>query len=198
MAETKKKIPGSEIIEQLQFGNSQSVDKALIYLHRQVYRTVVSFVKKYKGSDADCEDLFQDGLVALYRLAKDGKLKKDATNVEAYLYTICRNLWYKQLQKRKETVEVDENANSVPIEELALYSLMEEEKKAAIDQLLSRIGDSCKRLLVYYFYDRLRLKQIAELMDYASEQVAKNKKSECMKKLRTLASELPSIKNKIS
>ena len=198
MAETNKKIPDSEIIEQLQFGDSRSIDKVLLYLHRRVYHTVVSFVKKYKGSVADSEDLFQDGLVALYRLAKEGKLKKDATNVEAYLFSICRNIWYKQLQKRKETYEVDENANAVPIEELALYSLMEEEKKAAIDQLLSRIGDKCKQLLVYYFYDRLRLKKIAELMDYSSEQVAKNKKSECMKKLKTLTSELPSIKNKIS
>ena len=198
MAKTSKKITSSEIIEQLQFGDSQSVDKALIYLHRRVYKTVVSFVDKYRGSDADCEDLFQDGLVALYRLAKQGKLKKEATDVEAYLFTICRNLWYKQLQKRKETIPVDENVSSVSIEELALYSLMEEEKKAAIDQLLSRIGEKCKQLLVYYYYDRLRLKKIAGLMDYASEQVAKNKKSECMKKLKRLASELPSIKNKIS
>ncbi|MEO1263065.1 MAG: sigma-70 family RNA polymerase sigma factor [Bacteroidota bacterium] len=197
MIEPNKQIPDEEIIVQLQFGNDRTVDNALLYLHRRVYRKVVAFVKKYKGSDADGEDLFQDGMVALHKLARRGKLKRD-TNVEAYLYTICRNIWYKQLKKRKETFALDENINSLPVEEVTLYSIMENEKKAAIDQLLSRLGESCKQLLVHYFYDRLKLKNVAELMGYASEQVAKNKKSECMKKLKTLVAENPSIKNIIS
>ena len=198
MIETGNKIPDDEIIEQLQFGDDRTVDKILLYLHRRIYHKIVAFVKKYNGSTADSEDLFQDGLVAFYRLAKEGKLKKEGVNVEAYLYTICRNIWFKQFAKRKETLELEENDSIVPLEELALYSLMEEEKKAAVDQLLSRLGDTCKKLLVYYFYDRLRLKKIAEKMGYAGEQVGKNKKSSCMKKLKTLASELPSIKNKLS
>ena len=197
MIETSKQIPDAEIISKLQFGDSQTVDEALLYLHRQVYRKVAAFVKKYKGDDADCEDLFQDGMVALYKLARRGKLNP-TTNVEAYLYTICRNIWYKHLQKRKETIELDEKINSIPVEEVTLYSILEKEKKDAIDQVLTRIGDACKKLLVYYFYDRHKLKKIAELMEYASEQVAKNKKSECMKKLKTLVAENPSIKNRIS
>ena len=197
MTERSKQIPDEEIIAQLQSDDYRTVDNALLYLHKRLYHKVAAFVKKYKGSQADCEDLFQEGMVALHKLARQQKLKPD-TNVEAYMYTICRNIWYKQLQKRKETVELNEHFNSVPVEEVALYSLMEKEKKEAIGQLLSRLGESCKKLLVLYYYDRLKLKKIAELMGYASEQVSKNKKSECMKKLKTLVAENPSIKNRIN
>lgn len=198
MLEINNDTPGHELVKLLQTGDNRSVDRVLLLLHRQVYPVVTSFVRKHHGSDADCEDLFQDGLVALYRLAIENKLNKEEINLGGYLFAICRNIWFKQFRKKKDTVEIFDNDVAVPLEELALFSMMEQEKQTAIMDLLTRLGDSCKRLLIFYFYDRLKLKKIATLMDYSSEAVAKNKKSSCMKKLKTLIEQLPSIKNKIS
>ncbi|HFA48532.1 MAG TPA: sigma-70 family RNA polymerase sigma factor [Bacteroidetes bacterium] len=192
-----KKYADEDIVQRLQSGDNRIVDETLYYLHGQVYAMVVRFVRKYKGTLADAEDNFQDSLIALYKLARQGKLQGN-TNVEAYLYAINKNLWFKQLKKRKETLELPDDAHAIPVPEVALYSLLSEERKAAIEKLLAQLGESCHRLLVYYFYDRLKLKKIAQLMEYASEQVAKNKKSACMRQLKTLLSQHPHYKKNIT
>lgn len=185
-----------EILRQLQYGQSNEVDAALSHLHRQMYLMVVRFVKRYRGGQADAEDVFQDGLVALYKLARQGKLAHDV-NVEAYLFSICKNIWFKYLKKRKETVELDKVAYDLPVAEVQLFSLLSEERQSLIEQLLSRLGESCKKILTYYYYDRLRMKRIAELMEYANDQVAKNKKSNCMKGLKELLASYPSLKENL-
>jgi RNA polymerase sigma factor (sigma-70 family) len=185
------RIPDEMLIQRLQFGDSQEVDAALLYLHKQVYQMVVRFVAKYKGVNSDAEDVFQDGLVALYKLAKLGKLMP-STNVEAYLFSICKNLWFKQLRKKQDTVELSTEVNALPaLDELPLYGILSQEKQSAIGQLLLHFGEDCQKVLVAYYYDRLRMVKIAEMMGYANEQVAKNKKADCMKKLKNLLAEAP-------
>ena len=185
-----------EILHRLQFGEASEVDQALSHLHRKVYLMSVRFVKRYRGTQADAEDVFQDGLVALYKLARQGKLAHDV-NVEAYLFTICKNLWFKQLKKRKETVELDNVVHNMPVESVQLSTLFSEERRAFIQQLFSHIGEGCRKILTYYYYDRMRMKKIAEVMEYANEQVAKNKKSKCMKLLKELLDANPGLKENL-
>ena len=189
-----KKFSDEEIIQRLQSDNDRIVDETLYYMHGQVYQMVVNFVKRYKGTYADAEDVFQDSLVALYKLARQGKLD-ECTNVEAYLMGINKNLWFKELKKTKATVDLAEEVYSIPVPEVALYVLLKEEKTAAIDKLLSQIGEACQQLLVHYYYDRIKMKKIAELMGYANEQVAKNKKSNCLRQLKELLAKSPHYKN---
>lgn len=192
----KLRIADEELVQLLQLGNQAEVDNALFYLHGRVYHQVCKMVLNNNGTTPDCEDLFQDGMIALYKLARRGVLKTD-TNVEAYLFTICRNLWMKELKKKKETFDLEKIHNTIPVAEVALYTLLDRDKKDAIDQLLNQTGERCKELLTYYFYDKHRLRKVAELMQYASEQVAKNKKAECMKKLKTLVADNPHLKHAI-
>ena len=48
-----------------------------------------------------------------------------------------------------------------------------------------------KYKLIHFYYDRLRVKEIVERMGFSNEQVAKNTKSKCMKKLRELVEKEP-------
>jgi RNA polymerase sigma factor (sigma-70 family) len=185
------RIPDEMLIQYLQQGDSHEVDDTLSYLHRKVYAMTERFVIKYKGTSPDAEDIFQDGMVALYKIARLGKLAP-GTNVEAYLFSICKNLWFKQLRKRHETVELSAELNAVPeLDGLPLYSLLSDEKQNAFAKLIGLFGADCKTVLVAFYYDKLRMTKIAELLGYANEQVAKNKKAECMKKLKTLLNDSP-------
>ena len=180
-----KKIPNAELIQLLQNSKQQELDQTFTYLYRQMYKQVAHFIGKYKGSPEEMEDVFQDGLIALLKLARRGSLAEDL-NVEAYLFSICKNLWFKQLQKKKSFINPEDLQMAAPVEEVPLYGLMKKEEQLAILNLLEQIGTDCRKVLMYYYYDRFRMKKIAELMGYASEQVAKNRKSECMKKLRAI------------
>ena len=191
-----KHLSDEQLLDALSSSNAALVDNALSFLHHQTFATVSRFVKRYRGTQADAEDTFQDGLVALYKLAATGKLNPDV-NFEAYLFSICKNLWFKQLQKNKEGIKLDKVELDLPIEEVQLFSILSKERQTIIENLLNHLGEDCKKILTYYYYDRLRMKRIAELMGYANEQVAKNKKSNCMKKMKEILARNPSLKRKL-
>ncbi|MEM1319685.1 MAG: sigma-70 family RNA polymerase sigma factor [Bacteroidota bacterium] len=184
------RIPDEELIRKLQFSERRELDGVFSYLYRKVYDQVYRFVRKYKGIEADVEDIFQDGLIALLKLARRGQLAADV-NVEAYLFSICRNLWFKQLQKKKVNINPDDLQMAAPAEEVPLYSMMKSEEQQEILNALQQLGEDCRKVLVYFYYDRMRMRKIADLMGYASEQVAKNRKSECMKKLKHIFNKTP-------
>ncbi len=173
------------LIQLLQHGTGPALDEVFTYLYRNVYRQVFQVVQKYRGSAEDAEDLFHDGLIALLKLARRGQLAPDL-KVEAYLFSICRNLWFKQLAKRKIVVDPDDLAMSSPDEEWPVASLITAEERERVVRLLEQMGEDCRKVLLYYYYDRMRMRDIAQAMGYASEQVAKNRKSECMKLLKKL------------
>ena len=146
---------------------------------------VARFILLNSGKPEDVDDIFQDGLIALYKLAKKDQIGKVA-NVEAYLYSICRNLWLRRLQRDKKEVELTEVQEAIPTEEVSLSRLLSEERRLALDKLIDQLGDSCRQVLILYYYDRLSMKEIAEQMGFSGDQVAKNKKSNCLKKLREI------------
>jgi len=180
-----EKIADKEIIDILRRGEYHEVDRILTYLHKRVYRQVKTFIGKYYGTTNDAEDVFQDGLLSIYKLARRGDLNQD-TNAEAYLFAICKNLWFQQLRKKREIVSLEDNLTDFKVKEVGLFRMMKQEEKKEIFRLLEQMGENCRNVLIDFYYRRVRMREIAERMGYSSEQVAKNRKSECLKKLRKL------------
>ena len=188
-----RKLSDQQVIEQLKSEKYRDNEEAMTFLYQQLYRKVVRYVQKNQGSEQDADDVFQDGLVALCKMSKTDRLEQ-VSNIQAYLFSACRNLWLKTLKKRQNTTELTEQHHELAEEASQIHQLQAEEKKRLIDRLLSSLGESCKKILIYYYYDRLKMKEIMPLMNFASEQVAKNKKSTCMKKLKEIIKDNPDLK----
>lgn len=189
-----KRASDEAIIHQLESTDSMENDKALTYLYERMYGLVKRFILKNNGAELDADDIFQEGLLAFYKLAKRGKLHAQI-NVEAYLYSICRNMWLKQLKKNSLEIPIAEEMTAIPIEESIIKQMMNEERKELVEKLLQQLGEKCRIILRYFYYERMSMKEVSKKMNYANEQVAKNKKSSCMKKLRSMIQEIPSLKN---
>ena len=190
-----KEYDDATIVEMLGSGGRQETNRAIRYLHKKVYGQVAKFVKKNKGTANDTEDVFQDSLLALYKLARKGALKKEV-NVEAYLFSICKNLWLQMLRKKRTIVGFEEKENTLMVDEVPLFRMMKEEEKKEIMRLMGLIGENCRKVLVAFYYKKTRMKEIAEIMGYNTEQGAKNRKYDCLKKLRKLMLQSPVFKNK--
>jgi len=176
------------ILEGLNSEDEQRVNEVMTYLYQRLYYPVEQLLLRNNGAKPDVPDVFQDGLVALYKLVRRGKIDS-GTKIEGYLYAICRNLWLKELKKRKPTTELDDATSNKLAEEVTIKTYLDQEQRGIIKRLLSQLGADCAKLLNYFYYDQKRMKEIVPLMGFSNEQVAKNKKSKCMKQLRTLVSE---------
>lgn len=62
----------------------------------------------------------------------------------------------------------------------------QQEKARIIHQCIEDLGDTCKKILTYYYFDGRSMDEIAELMGFANSDTAKTKKYKCKQKLDSL------------
>ncbi len=175
-----------EILRLLQSADTAEADRALKYLYERLYKMVQHFIMTNNGTANEVEDIFQDGMVVLYNQVRRPGFTLTST-ISTYFYSICRNLWLKQLRKRNRNTTLTEEQENIPVAETQFDVLVQSEQAQQLASLVAQLGDDCQKILHYFYYERLRMKEIIEKMQISSVAVAKNKKSNCMKQLRKLA-----------
>lgn len=184
------------IIVKLQSSVPKENEEGFLLLYDCLYEKVQAYVLRNRGDETEARDIFQESLLVLYKLAKQGRLA-EVENAEAYLYTICRNRWLRYSQSRGKTVEITENHHTIPVDEVTVTRIIDQERQQLLDRLLQSLGEVCYKILIYFYYEKKSMKEILDLMPFKTEQVIKNKKSNCLKKMRALLEEYPQLKEMI-
>lgn len=182
-----------DIIFYLQ-GEEKNRDLALKQLYIQSYPIIKSFIHKNNGSDDDAADIFQDAIIVFFEKVRQNQFQL-SSSIGTYLYSVCKHLWLNKLRAQKKVIGLTAENETISIEPLSLTVIDSKEKSDYLKMLLESLGKDCKRILIYYYYDRLKMKEIAKKMNFANDQVAKNKKSSCLKKLKTIVSDSPRLKD---
>ncbi len=166
-----------EILERI----GQGDEKALDYLYQKYYRMMVKMVVDNSGSEEEAKDIYQEALLAFWQKAASRKLVL-TSKVSTYIYSICRNLWRKELEKKKRFTHEE-----VDSEEFQTHD--KEERLRIVTECINDLGDVCKKVLTYYYFDGLSMTDISKKMKFANTDTTKTKKYKCKKKLDTLIKE---------
>ena len=179
-------LKDEEIIKRISSPDQRENDKAFKSIYENHYSVIEKFILANSGKLTDAEDIFQDALVVIFHQIKSQSLKLTCS-LQTYIYSICRNLWLKKLRKNNRMTQLSDTITQhISVKENALETLVDEEQGQLIGQMLSQIGKDCKAVLMFFYFEKLKMVEIAQRMDLANEQVAKNKKSICLKKLKSL------------
>jgi len=167
--------------EQILKGILRHDNLILQHVYKQYYYNVNYFIRKNQGSDDDASDIFQEAVIIIYRKIKENDLVFEKSSFKGYLFSVCRLLWLKQLKKRR--VEKERLNDSLPfLEELYddnLNELVEKNEKYSLYQKhFITLSTDCQKLL-HLFFDKVSLKEIADIMGYKSEKYAKTRKYKC-------------------
>ena len=160
-----------EIIARISKGD----DKALDYLYRKYYRMMIKLVVTNNGSEEEAKDIYQDALVVFWQKVTSGNLIL-TSKISTYLYSICLNLWRKELDRKSKLVNEEKDG----------VDIIDDDKKERIkiiNECVQQMGDSCRKILTYYYFDGLSMNDIADKLGYANTDTAKTKKYKCKKKL---------------
>lgn len=180
--------PESELLEKLRGPNAIARDRALAEVYRRVYSTIERMITANNGSVEDAEDIFHDALISFYKQVQNGLILTCA--LKTYIYSMCRNLWLKRLRKSGRSDNLDEQHNDiVELDRNPEEFLIVDECASLVSSYLSKMGGDCRKIIVYSYFDQYSAEEIAKLMAYATPQVARNKKSKCLKKFRDLVLE---------
>ncbi len=154
---------------------------------------ILTFIQENSGGADDAADIFQDALIVLFEKVRDPNFELTC-HIKTYIYSICRNLWLKRLNKKKKQATLVDTMKAVELEPQIAQLMEKDEDAKMVAQLLKKIGGDAEKLLVHFYFEGLKTKEVTEKMGYANEQVTRNKKSKCLKKLRELLQDSPLIK----
>jgi RNA polymerase sigma factor (sigma-70 family) len=133
--------------------------------------------KYYSLFGDDAVEVYQDSFVALYENVRSGRLATLSVSLKTYLFRIAQN---KMLNRRRGAA-----GKSDPLpDNLAEESGDWQQKQEITYDLVQRMEEPCNKVLTLYYWERLSMDAIAGEMNYANAQVAKNRKSVCMRKLK--------------
>lgn len=167
-----------EILVRLKQGDENTLD----LLYKQHYRMMVKLIIKNSGSEEEAKDIYQESLIVLWQKAHDPNFVL-SSKISTYLYSICLNLWRKELERKKRfSHEMKEGT--------VIMDIDKDERIQIINSCIQKLGETCRDILTYYYFDRLSMVEIAEKMGFANSDTSKTKKYKCKKELDLLVKSL--------
>jgi RNA polymerase sigma factor (sigma-70 family) len=101
------------------------------------------------------------------------------SKISTYIYSICQNLWRKELERKKRLSNEEKDA-------FVTLDLDTAEREKIIASCIEQLGDTCKKVLMYYYFEEMSMQDIADKLGFANTDTAKTKKYKCKKKLDEL------------
>lgn len=169
-------------------------DQVIKFLYRSYFQGLSNYIKQNQGSGQDAEDIFQEVIVSFIEIVRNDKFRGDSS-VKTFLYTLTRYTWLNELKKRGRALAREEKfgSDSDNDERDVSHLLIEREAKTLIMDMMGKLGDACRKILVAYYYENLPMKDILPLVNYENEQVLRNKKYKCLKSLEQLLTADPKL-----
>lgn len=157
------------------------------YVYASADPSLRAFILSNGGDNAIADDIIQDAIIVCYEKIKNGEFKLQTTLI-GYIYTVGKYIWYNKQRKDKPILK-NAPADNYQLNEGFTendFELFNVDKTALVNALLDEVGSSCKKILVESIYMKKSMQEIAKSNDLKNEQVARNKKSKCLKKLRKI------------
>lgn len=161
-------------------GIRNSDRKTLQYCYREFLPRIQKFMASNNGSDEEAMDYFQEAMVVVFRKCSDKSFVLESAFF-TYLYAIVRNLWFKELQKRKRRGVTSTLENVSMVTSSITDTIFEHDKFRLFQEKFKQLGTSCQEIL-RLFFDGKTMKEIASIMDI-SEKYARKRKFNCKENL---------------
>jgi RNA polymerase sigma factor (sigma-70 family) len=177
-----------EILENIRHGNG---DTALKQMYNHLLPKIRKYILNNSGTRDEANDIFQDAIIVFFYQVRDGKYD-DRRNVEAYVFTVAKNLWIDKTRTKKRVVNyshVGELEHIATEPNNQLHDMIDREKSSALKRVFEKLDPKCQKILHYYNYEKKSMKEIAVLMGYSSEDVAKTNHYRCKQYLAKLVKE---------
>jgi len=150
-----------------------------------IYETYLPRVEAILGkmgcSKNDSWEMFQESLIVIMSKAQRPDFQLDSS-FYTFLVSICKFKWFNESKKKYKKNVTIENVGTLRVEEDVVEEINKMERFQLYKQKMAELGKECQQLLAL-FLNKMPLKNIAEELNFKSENAAKQKKYKCQKKL---------------
>lgn len=188
-----KNINWQELQYELKKGNNEMLS---VFFQEHAGFCTRKLTREHQCSQEDAEDIFIESVMSLREKLIQGSVEAVA-NVRSYLYKTCHYMLMDRLRKKGREAQQEEDVarffyeSAYTTENDPFDKELMEITKIAWNEL----SEKCKDILHYFYVDRSEMKEIAEMMAFASANVAKTSKSRCFRHFASRAHELKSAQS---
>ena len=172
-------MKNEKLIELLTNGKQE---KAFTYLYHS-FPKVEKHILQNNGTKNESLDIFQEGLILLYRKINNKKIE----NPEAFLIKSCHFLWKNELRKKKIRINTADEIDQIETSEELELLIEKENKLKQLEHIILSLGEKCKSIFELFYYQAFDMNSIAKKLGYKNVQTAKVQKYKCMERARNLA-----------
>lgn len=154
----------------------------------QYFESILTQICVNGGSRDDGADIFQESVLILIDKVKTGQFRGESS-IKTFLQAIARNLWLHELRTRSRRNNREQHYVDNTVEmEIQAQSFTDQVNTNALEMVMEKVGDPCWKILRGIYYENKSMKELLLDFNYENEQVLRNRKSRCMKKLKELIS----------
>ena len=174
---------------------SHTQQKLNRFAAKQWDKTLAYLQGTFSLSRSDCEDVFQEAFIVLFKNITEGKLTL-TSSLSTYFIGICRNKAHEKLrEKGKELNIIDDFPNTTKDEFederidrlLALEddtNQIEARKEAVVREIVSKLPSPCDQILWGFYRDGFSMKTLAQMYNYSSAGSVKVTRHRCAQKFK--------------
>lgn len=167
------------------FSGKQSERDEKIKQFYELYKDAFTFFayRNFRIDEETIHDIYQESFWEMCQNIQSQKYKDSKASLKTYLFAIGKNKIYKYLREKNKH---EERADSILFSEWMEKEYEQNEWNQIQDiayQLVHEAKDDCTKVLSLFYWKKKKLKEIAKEMNYKSEQVAKNKRFSCIRRL---------------
>lgn len=163
---------------------SEGNTKEIGYIYSDNFPSVKRFILQNNGNIQDAEDIFQKALLQIaVRYKKEPFEIRISFN--AYLFTVCKNLWRRELNKSKRQVTNTRVIELTNEERDQAFAIVEQKRSELFIEKLHLISENCKKILTLFFA-KISYSEIMKSHNYNSETVVRQRVFKCKKQLTEL------------
>ena len=168
---------------EMKAGNNRSLTIIFERYGKQCLRAL----QREKGCErSDAEDILQDAILLFRINLLDNKLTH-TRNLQGYLYTICRNLHRRRVERQHQQADCQEEvARHLYEREYALptaeHHRGEQEIQRKLELVTTALGmlrPGCQRILRRFYLQYQSIAEITQEMNLANDAVTRSTKSQC-------------------
>jgi RNA polymerase sigma-70 factor (ECF subfamily) len=164
---------------------------SLKFLYQEYRKDFVKWASfKYTIGEEEAADVYSDAVIDVYHNIVNGRYQKSSTaSLKSYLYEVGKNKILNILNKNRISETHLKIIYSRSDSSYNLETGKNAEMVEKVKELMNLIDQKCRKVLTLYYFHSLSMDMIAKEMDFKNDDVAKNKKLKCFKRLQALVFE---------
>ena len=174
------------------------INRPVRYLYEHFFEDAATEIRLKGGTEEDAADIFQEAVLILIDNIKSGKFRHESS-VKTFLVGIARNLWLfeKRTRERRASREINFSSSETNYSEAENFEIgdrvFSKSNTDVIQTIFKHVGEICSKILVGFYYENSSMKSLLQRFHFDNEQVLRNRKARCMKKLKKFLTEQPEL-----